>query len=240
MQREWNERAVIDPYHYVLNRKGLGEWSTAEFLATGEENCVRFLDPFCTEFNISTHQRIALEIGCGAGRESWALAKRFRRVIGLDVSSAMIDLARQNTEATNVDFRVGNGVNLDVVETDSVSFVYSAIVFQHIPDVTVQYDYLREVGRVLKPGGWFFIHLYADEKDYADKLRRWQIRAEAGDLMGWSEAALPELQDERFLTSMQTPVNYALTLAVLEEAGLELKHDVDANTFAWRIGGQKK
>ncbi|MER3453056.1 MAG: hypothetical protein C4344_05260 [Acidimicrobiia bacterium] len=32
--------------------------------------------------------------------------------------------------------------------------VYSFLVFQHIPDPAVTYAYVRDIGRVLRPGGW--------------------------------------------------------------------------------------
>jgi len=113
------------------------------------------------------------------------------------------------------------------------------IVFQHIPDPEIQYEYMREIGRVLRSGGWFLIHLYADEEAYPDTLRKWQRRAEAGELMGWSEAARRELADHRYLTSMQTPVNGERTMDVLAEAGLTVTFNSGAGTFAWILGGQK-
>jgi len=239
MRQQWNERVAVDPLHYVLNRKGLHEWTMEDFLATGDENCRRFLEPLAVRYSLTLADRELLEIGCGVGRETRALAARFKHVIALDVSDAMLDQARQNVTASNVTFVRGSGVDLAVVTDGAVDFAYSVIVFQHIPDVEVQYTYLREVGRVLRPGGWFFIHLYADEDAYPVRLAKWQARAEAGELRGWSEAARRELEQERYLTSMQTAVAYDRTLAVLQEAGLTLRYDVGAHTDAWWIGGSR-
>lgn len=239
MRTEWNERATLDPYHHVLNRKGIGEWNPADFYATGGENWRLFVAPFCAAQEIDPTGMTCLEIGCGAGRETVFLARQFANVIALDVSDAMIEQARQHVTADNVRFVRGSGVNLDVVENVSVDFVYSFIVFQHIPDPEIQYAYLRDVARVLKPGGWFMIHLYGDEDGYAVRLAKWRERVEAHDLRGWSEAAWRELENNRFETSMQTAVNGNKTLAVLSEAGLEVVLNQNPGTAVWLLGGYK-
>lgn len=237
MRNEWNERATIDPLHHVLNRKKIGEWNEADFYATGDENAVKFLEPFSAAQGLDFSTMRALEIGCGAGRETDELAARFMHVTALDVSDEMLNVARQHVTAQNVLFARGNGVNLNVVPDDSVNFVYSFIVFQHIPDVEVQYTYMREIARVLRPGGWFLIHLYADETGYAQKLAAWRERAETGDLKNWDESARRELDGNRFETSMQTAVNVDKTLAVLADAGLTVVFDQGRDTAAWLVGG---
>lgn len=239
MRRDWDERARLDPMHYVLNRKELGKWTREEFLATGEDNANRYLDPFCVGQGVLTARRVCLEIGCGAGRETTALAKRFAKVIALDVSDEMLAVARQNVTAENVEFVLGSGVDLGVIRSASVGFVYSMITFQHIPDAEVQYTYLREIGRVLRSGGWFLVHLYADEAQHADRLANWRERAESGELRGWSEAALRELEDNRYLTSMQTAVSVDRTLATLSDAGLEVVLSQNPGTDSWLVGGHK-
>ena len=58
-----------------------GGW--AALLKTGEEDVVRALS--VTRMRVGRN-RTLLEIGCGVGRLSTALAKRFGRVIGVDVA----------------------------------------------------------------------------------------------------------------------------------------------------------
>ncbi|MCC6361855.1 MAG: methyltransferase domain-containing protein [Phycisphaerales bacterium] len=240
MRREWNERAQLDPMHHVLNRKGLGEWAREDFLATGDENARLYLDPFCADQGIQGARRVCLEIGCGAGRETDALAARFGRVIALDVSDDMLAVARANVTAENVTFVRGSGVDLDVVDSASAGFAYSMIVFQHIPDPEIQYTYLREVGRVLRRSGGFLLHLYADEAAYVARRAKWQARADAGELRGWSEAARRELEGNRFETSMQTAVNVGRALAVLEEVGLDVTLSRNPGTAYWLVGGRRR
>ncbi|MHC4617397.1 MAG: class I SAM-dependent methyltransferase [Planctomycetota bacterium] len=226
--------------HHVLNAKPIGWWGKDDFYKTGEADAHRFVDSFFDAHGISTRRRVCLEIGCGAGRVTGALAKRFGRVIALDVSDDMLDVAREHVDADNVTFVRGNGVNLDVIDDGSVSFVFSTMVFQHIPDVEVQYELLREVGRVLRPNGWYFIHLYADKAGYERKKTAWEKRAAGQVLLGWSDAALPELKDDNYKTSMCTVVDDAKVYEVLKESDLKITYEDGKQSSTWIIGGQKK
>jgi SAM-dependent methyltransferase len=239
MRKNWNRRAKLDAMHHVLNSKPLGWWGEDEFYKTGESDAKRFVDDVCKAHRVSPARRVCLEIGCGAGRVTKALAERFKRVIALDVSDEMLDFARQRVTAENVDFVRGNGADLDVVGDGEVSYIFSTMVFQHIPDVEIQYGLLREMARVLKPNGWFFIHLYADEKDYARKKEAWEKRAATGSLMGWSNAALPEIQDDEYKTSMCTAVDDETVRALLDECGLKLVYEDGKHSSTWVIFGKK-
>jgi ubiquinone/menaquinone biosynthesis C-methylase UbiE len=52
-----------------------------------------------------------------------------------------------------VHFSTIGGTDLKQFENDTFDLVYSYIVFQHIPEEAVIESYLREISRVLKPGG---------------------------------------------------------------------------------------
>jgi SAM-dependent methyltransferase len=243
MRRDWDERADLDHMHHILNSKPMGYWGVPSFLKSGETFVADRLDPFMDAHRISPKRRTALEIGCGAARETCALAHRFKRVIGLDVSAKMLAHARDNLareEIENVELIHGDGVSLQGVESAGVSFVYSHITFQHIPDPQIQYNYLREVARVLRPRGWFLIHLYADQADFEQKLKAWSDRAQTGNLMGWSEPARRELAGDRFKTWMQTAVDHDTVLATLDNADLLLKYSEGERSQGWWIGGQKR
>jgi SAM-dependent methyltransferase len=101
-----------------------------------------------------------LEIGCGIGRMTKYFAGRVRHVTGLDVSEEMIRQARENLHACpNVRLDVGTGIDLAEYPDASFDFVFSYIVFQHIPDANVTLTYIREAGRVLRPGGSFYFQV---------------------------------------------------------------------------------
>jgi SAM-dependent methyltransferase len=49
---------------------------------------------------------------------------------------------------------VGDGASLAGIESSSADVCVSHVVFQHIADPAVTLAYVREIGRVLRPGGW--------------------------------------------------------------------------------------
>jgi SAM-dependent methyltransferase len=100
-----------------------------------------------------------VEVGSGPGRMTGSLAARFDRVIAVDVSPAMIELARADVDAAHVDFRVVSGEWLDGVEDAGADAVVCYLVLQHLPGRRVISSYLREIARVLAPHGEAFVQL---------------------------------------------------------------------------------
>jgi SAM-dependent methyltransferase len=100
-----------------------------------------------------------VEVGCGPGRMTGLLAKRYDRVIAVDVSPVMLDRARAAVDAGNVDFRLVSGSRLDAVADGEADVVLCYLVLQHLPSGKVVSSYLAEFGRVLKPGGRAFVQL---------------------------------------------------------------------------------
>lgn len=107
--------------------------------------------------NKKTGNRI-LEIGVGNGRDSIFFAKNGDFVTGIDVAPRAIDLAKKNAEAAGVDpidFGIGNAESLDF-EDAYFDAVYSVSVL-HATNLSSS---LKELSRVLKPGGKGIIYLY--------------------------------------------------------------------------------
>ena len=102
---------------------------------------------------------VCVEVGCGPGRMTAALAERFERVIAVDVSPAMIDRARAAVSADNVEFSVVSGESLDGVPDARADVVVCYLVLQHLPSRRVVAAYLREFRRVLAPAGQAFVQV---------------------------------------------------------------------------------
>jgi arsenite methyltransferase len=96
-----------------------------------------------------------VDVGCGAGIDSLIAAKMVGpagQVIGVDMTPAMLAKARQNADAVslhNVAFREGYGEALPVPDAWA-DVVISNGVLNLFPDKLAG---LREMARVLKPGG---------------------------------------------------------------------------------------
>jgi SAM-dependent methyltransferase len=100
-------------------------------------------------------QRI-VEIGCGGGQNSVALARGGATVTGVDVSDAQIDFARQlaAAEGLTVDFRWGDAVDLTFLADASQDQALAVYVFPYVEDAAAV---LAECARVLRQGGQIVI-----------------------------------------------------------------------------------
>ena len=112
-----------------------------------------------------------VEVGCGPGRMTGALAERFDRVLALDVSPAMLEQAMAHVTAANVTFLAVPGDRLEGVEDKSADAVVCYLVLQHLPSGKVVCAYLREFARVLAPQGEAYIQVPVLE-GAAGRLRR--------------------------------------------------------------------
>lgn len=100
-----------------------------------------------------------VEVGCGPGRMTAALAERFERVVAVDVSPAMVERARAAVPDPKVDFRVVSGERLDGVESGVADALVCYLVLQHLPARAAVVAYLGEFARVLAGRGEAFVQL---------------------------------------------------------------------------------
>ena len=110
-----------------------------------------------------------VELAVGTGRISIPIAQRTGRpVIGIDSSSAMLSLARENAAEANVaiDLREGDMRDLDLVEaSDLVICPYRALL--HLPTWSDRRRVFERVARALRPGGRFAWNAFVFDPHYA-------------------------------------------------------------------------
>lgn len=98
---------------------------------------------------------VVLDLGSGGGLDCFLAGRKVGkegRVIGLDMTAEMVQLARKNAEkveATNVEFRLGEMERMPVTD-NSIDVIISNCVINLSPDKDAVF---REAYRVLKPGG---------------------------------------------------------------------------------------
>src|SRR4029077_242643 len=107
--------------------------------------------------------RRVLDLGCGKGRFARALGEQGARVVGLDVSAAMLEEAA----GTGLD-RVRGSARRLPFETASFDRVVAVEVFEHLAPEALD-GVCGEVWRVLRPGGIFVV---VDKNVYSFSARR--------------------------------------------------------------------
>ncbi len=163
MERDWDRRARENARYYVAT--GKRDWSDEEFFESGRrtvaEQILNDMINICQ--GKPPRQMRVLEIGCGAGRVTRALAEVFGEVYGVDVSGEMIRRAQEACrDSPNVRLYKNNGMDLSVLPPLEFDFAFSSIVFQHIPSREIIENYVREVHRLLRPGGLFKFQVQGD------------------------------------------------------------------------------
>lgn len=132
---------------------------SADFFA-GVESFRYRLEPHIlemVEFGTLAGKRV-VEVGCGLGTDAVRFAAAGAEYCGVDLSERSISLARKNLKQRGLagQFLVGDGEVLPLAD-ESVDFVYSHGVLHHTPDIRKA---IREVHRILRPGGRATIMLY--------------------------------------------------------------------------------
>jgi len=146
----WNKAAADNPYYYVSSYGSYDATRNMEdFWASGRAT---WSDIKRVTGYSPVHDHVVIEIGCGVGRLTRVIAPEVGRVVALDISDGMLEIARR-ANFPNVDFRVASGFTLDTVPDLSANLALGYCVFQHLPSTAALASYVREMHRVLKPGG---------------------------------------------------------------------------------------
>lgn len=110
---------------------------------------------------------VVLDVGCGSGRDLTALKRRGFAVIGVEIVDELAEIARRssNSKVVTADLR-----NMPFNQC-SFDGVWASAALLHLPrrELTVA---LREIGRVLKPAGVFFLSLKEGRGEITDDRGR--------------------------------------------------------------------
>jgi len=163
MRRDWDSRARENARYYVVT--GQEQWTDEEFFRSGEQTVAEEI--LTDMINICqgkpAKEMRVLEIGCGAGRVTRALANLFGEVYAVDISGEMVARAREALkDKPNAYIFQNNGADLRVIPVGDFDFAFSTIVFQHIPSREIIENYVREVHRLLRPGALFKFQVQGD------------------------------------------------------------------------------
>ena len=146
----WDWAADENPYWFVSSygsyddNRNLDEfWASGRTIWTDVKRMTGYIPGF---------DDTVVEIGCGVGRLTRAIAPEVGHVIALDISERMLAIARK-ASLPNADFRQADGFELPGIPDRSVSLALGYCVFQHLPSHSALKSYVAEMHRVVEPGG---------------------------------------------------------------------------------------
>lgn len=153
-QRDWEELARVDPFWAILSvPEHRGSRDLDRFFESGQA-IVDGVMQRAERLDLPRRRDRALDFGCGVGRLTRALGSHFDEVVGVDISTEMLDRARElNAAHAALSFDHNLRGGLDDYPDGSFDAVFSNIVLQHLPGRPMMRRVVRDFVRVLRPGG---------------------------------------------------------------------------------------
>jgi ubiquinone/menaquinone biosynthesis C-methylase UbiE len=153
------------------------------------ERTAREVEFIIRELHLGSEDRV-LDLACGFGRHTLAIAPRVKAITGTDRTASFIETAQADAKSAgiaNAEFHTADMRELDYhAEFDAIYNYFTA--WGYYDDET-NFDVLKRIYRALKPGGRFlmeFIHRDAEMRHF--RSRSWR-RPQPGVVV---------LQEERF------------------------------------------
>ncbi len=175
----WEEIAEREAYFGVATfdkylAGGLDEEAKREFFESGREHVDLVFSELENAFGPLGRPAKALDYGCGVGRVLSPLAERCESVVGVDISSGMLDECRKNLDAAGVESsELQTAEQFLAGEECEFELVHSYIVLQHV-EPNIGYQIIEKMLTSLKPGGVGMIHV--THADVAPLFRRLRSR----------------------------------------------------------------
>lgn len=160
VRSDWDRHAEIDPLWAILTDPRMKDrrWETEAFFETGRRE-IDALMHHAASLEVPLVRHRAMDFGCGVGRLTRALAVHFDEVYGVDISPAMLRLAREyNSHIPNCIFVQNPDPSFRAVPVSDFDLIYSTITLQHMPPRHAM-RYLRGLVGRLRPGGLLVFQL---------------------------------------------------------------------------------
>lgn len=178
IQKTWEYLGKTEPHWSVLTgeqyRQSNIEASRDLFYHGGQNNVAALFQSLeRNEIDYSSYKS-CLEYGCGVGRVTYWLAKKFNLVYGYDISQHHLQIAQEyldDKHIKNVHLRHVKKVE-DALNLPKVDVVYSILVLQHNPPPLMSL-LVREFIKALHPGGVAFFQVPTYKIDYRFSMRKY-------------------------------------------------------------------
>ncbi len=218
VERIWTQLGRAEPHWSVITdaryKAAAFAANEAQFVAHGQQDESRLAAAMSRAGLDPARYQTCFELGCGVGRITAWLARRFPQVIGADISTAHLAVARADLAGrANVALRhIPTLAALQALPPFDV--FYSYIVLQHNPPPVIAAILAQVLGR-LAPGGIGFFQLPVWIPGYRFRIAEYLAETR------------PEAMEMHMLPQRDL-------LAVVQETGcrvLELREDGQGNSF---------
>ncbi|WP_320671695.1 class I SAM-dependent methyltransferase [Patulibacter defluvii] len=157
IQRFWEARAREDPLRYSVPG-GAPPADEDAFLAAGAATLAAAGELVGWP---QDGLRLAVDVGCGAGRLTGALAEAADAVVAIDLAPTMVEAARRrHRDRQNVSWHGGHAGDLRPLANASADAVVALGVLGHLPTVELVLDGLADLARILAPEGALLFDLH--------------------------------------------------------------------------------
>lgn len=174
IQSTWQHLGETEPHWSVLTHDVYlqAQLSQSEFYASGRIEAERLIKTLERNRLDPADFTTCLEYGCGLGRVTEWLARRFTRVTGCDISASHLQLAERHLQEQKLD-----NVDLlqirqpeDLFKLPQVDLIFSIIVLQHNPPPLIALT-LKQLVASLNPGGVAMFQLPTYSMSYRFRLQ---------------------------------------------------------------------
>ncbi|MBZ1351040.1 class I SAM-dependent methyltransferase [Alcaligenaceae bacterium LF4-65] len=231
---QWHHLGETEPYWSVITQESYlqshFQQSREVFYATGEQE-IQLLDS-TLERHFLEHRPLGrcIELGCGVGRVTAALAKRYQEVIAVDISEPHLRLAEQELSmrgVSNVTYQ--HLTSLEQTEGyGPIDLFYSKIVLQHNPPPVMDV-LLKNLLTALRPGGIgffqipvfkagykFLLESYLQEDNQTDMEMHFFPQAELLNLVANAGCRVCELYEDDSIGASASMVSNTLLVQKLD------------------------
>lgn len=159
-RQAWQDWGAVNPLFGILtDPRYRHDGDVEEFLATGEGTVARLVEEV-DRLGLCRQRRAVLDFGCGIGRLTVPLARRFDEAVGVDLAESMLAAARRlHASVDNCRFVRNDVDDLSQFAGTSFDLVVSLFVLQHLDSDRAVESLLGELVRVLAPGGGLLVQL---------------------------------------------------------------------------------
>jgi ubiquinone/menaquinone biosynthesis C-methylase UbiE len=158
--RPQNQMKVSDAYN---------NWSSSY---DSDRNLTRDLDASITR-NTFGHVKLGaiLEVGCGTGKNTDLLSQVGDRLVALDLSAGMINLARAKVQSSRVQFVMADVSQPWPCVAETFDLVVCNLILEHIEDLNPVF---AEAQRMLRSGGRLFLSELHPFRQYQGTVANFQ------------------------------------------------------------------